>query len=79
MAADLADQALCQALSPNSVGDAAPDVLNPLYNPLGGHSLPLAKVYASLFNGDMRILSMQGHGTDTYIYISKLDHNVLPT
>ena len=29
-----------------------------------GHALPLAKVYATLFGGDLKLLSMEGHGTD---------------
>ena len=44
-----------------------------------GHALPLAKVYATLFGGDLKLLSMEGHGTDCYVYISRIEDNVLPT
>ena len=76
VASDLADQALCQALGPGAL-DGSEDVLDPAPS---GQSLPLAKVYARLFNGDLKILSMEGHGTDCYVYISRVEgDNELPT
>ena len=55
----------------------APDVLSLASDE--GHALPLAKVYATLFGGDLKLLSMEGHGTDCYVYISRIEDNVLPT
>ncbi len=77
VANDLADQSLCQALGPASLQGGAPDVLSPASDE--GHALPLAKVYATLFGGDLKLLSMEGHGTDCYVYISRIEDNVLPT
>ena len=68
---------LCQALGPASLQGGAPDVLSPASDE--GHALPLAKVYATLFGGDLKLLSMEGHGTDCYVYISRIEDNVLPT
>lgn len=75
VAAELADPESCRALGPESLGPSPPDILHED----GGHGLPVARVYARFFNGDIRILSMEGHGTDAYVYISKVDNNVLPT
>jgi len=36
------------------------------------HGLPLSRIYARSFGGDLHVMSMQGHGTDVYIHISKL-------
>jgi len=79
VANDLADQSLCHALGPAALGGAAPDVLSPAADSAEGHALPLAKVYATLFGGDLKLLSMEGHGTDCYVYISRIEDNVLPT
>jgi len=37
-----------------------------------GHGLPLSRLYARYWGGDLRIMSMQGFGTDAYIHIHKL-------
>ena len=58
------------------IADEATDILA---TRVGGHGLPLARVYATLFNGDLQLRSMEGHGTDAYVYISKIQKNVLPT
>mmetsp|Transcript_73617 Transcript_73617/g.195882 ORF Transcript_73617/g.195882 Transcript_73617/m.195882 type:complete len:377 (-) Transcript_73617:184-1314(-) len=36
------------------------------------HGLPLSRIHARAFGGDLSVVSMQGHGTDVYIYLSKL-------
>ena len=74
VARDLADQKLCVPLG--VIADEATDILA---TRVGGHGLPLARVYATLFNGDLQLRSMEGHGTDAYVYISKIQKNVLPT
>jgi len=40
---------------------------------------PSLAFYATLFGGDLKLLSMEGHGTDCYVYISRIEDNVLPT
>eukprot|EP01121_Diplochlamys_sp_Union-15-3_P022312 TRINITY_DN9450_c0_g1_i2.p1 TRINITY_DN9450_c0_g1~~TRINITY_DN9450_c0_g1_i2.p1 ORF type:complete len:387 (-),score=49.87 TRINITY_DN9450_c0_g1_i2:5-1165(-) len=37
-----------------------------------GHGLPFSRLYARYFGGDLKLISIRGFGTDTYIYISKL-------
>jgi len=41
-------------------------------NNLLGYGLPLARLYARYFDGDLRLTSYQGYGTDVYIYIRAL-------
>jgi len=36
------------------------------------HGLPLSRIYARAFGGDLHVMSMQGHGTDVYIHINKM-------
>ncbi|KAK3276200.1 [Pyruvate dehydrogenase (acetyl-transferring)] kinase isozyme 3, mitochondrial [Cymbomonas tetramitiformis] len=37
-----------------------------------GYGLPLSRLYARYFGGDLQILSMEGYGTDAYLHISRL-------
>ncbi|KIR27220.1 pyruvate dehydrogenase kinase [Cryptococcus deuterogattii 99/473] len=37
-----------------------------------GYGLPLARLYARFFGGDLRLISMDGYGTDVYISLNKL-------
>ena len=37
-----------------------------------GHGLPLARLYAKYFNGDLQIIPYYGFGTDAIIYINKI-------
>lgn len=37
-----------------------------------GYGLPTSRLYAQYFGGDMQAISMDGYGTDMYIYLSKL-------
>lgn len=37
-----------------------------------GYGLPLARLYARYFQGDLRAASYEGHGTDIYIYLHAL-------
>lgn len=44
-----------------------------------GYGLPICKVYAQYFGGNLKIISMEGYGTDAYLYLSKLDsHEAIP-
>jgi len=37
-----------------------------------GYGLPLSRLYARYFKGDIKIASVDGYGTDTYIYLQSL-------
>jgi len=37
-----------------------------------GYGLPISRLYARYFGGDMQILSMEGYGTDAYLHLSRL-------
>jgi len=37
-----------------------------------GYGIPISRLYARYFGGDLQITSMDGYGTDAYLYLSKL-------
>lgn len=37
-----------------------------------GYGLPLSRLYARYFKGDIKIGSVHGHGTDVYVYLQRL-------
>mmetsp|Transcript_15403 Transcript_15403/g.13938 ORF Transcript_15403/g.13938 Transcript_15403/m.13938 type:complete len:409 (-) Transcript_15403:998-2224(-) len=37
-----------------------------------GYGLPIARNYARYFGGDLTVMSMEGYGTDSFIYLPKL-------
>ena len=37
-----------------------------------GYGLPLCRLYARYFGGDLQVMSMDGYGTDAYLHLSKL-------
>ena len=39
-----------------------------------GYGLPLSRLYARYFNGDLQIASVDGHGTNVYVYLQRLSH-----
>lgn len=50
------------------------DVYNADQNIMAGYGwgLPLSRVYARYFGGDLQVLSMEGYGTDAYLHLRKL-------
>jgi len=39
-----------------------------------GYGLPLSRLYARYFKGDIQIASVDGFGTDVYVYLQRLSH-----
>ena len=37
-----------------------------------GYGLPISRAYARYFGGDLEIISMEGYGTDAFLYLSRL-------
>merc|ERR1711874_385932 len=37
-----------------------------------GYGLPLARLYVRYFQGDIRLVSVDGYGTDVYIYLKSI-------
>eukprot|EP01137_Pigoraptor_chileana_P002856 Opistho-2@42295 len=56
------------ATPPPLEGDASTDMN---HAPLAGfgYGLPLSRLYARYFGGDLNLISMEGYGTDAYIYL----------
>jgi len=42
-----------------------------------GYGLPLSRLYARYFMGDIKLASVDGYGTDTYIYLQRLSKNAV--
>eukprot|EP01064_Diplonema_japonicum_P012214 TRINITY_DN19682_c0_g1_i1.p1 TRINITY_DN19682_c0_g1~~TRINITY_DN19682_c0_g1_i1.p1 ORF type:complete len:513 (+),score=133.66 TRINITY_DN19682_c0_g1_i1:61-1599(+) len=36
-----------------------------------GYGLPISRLYAQHFDGDLRLLSVEGHGTDAYLHLGR--------
>jgi len=39
-----------------------------------GYGLPLSRLYARYFRGDIKVASVDGFGTDVYVYLQRLSH-----
>lgn len=37
-----------------------------------GYGLPISRLYARYFGGDLQIISMEGYGTDAYLHVNRL-------
>ncbi len=57
--------------------DSGPDFATS--SPLAGlgYGIPISRAYARYFGGDLVIMSMEGYGTDSYIYVPKLNDKQL--
>ena len=57
------------------IGEGAEDIKDfGTSSPLAGlgYGLPIARNYARCFEGDMTLMSMEGYGTDSFIYLPRL-------
>ncbi|TVU37619.1 hypothetical protein EJB05_10944 [Eragrostis curvula] len=43
-----------------------------------GFGLPICRLYAQYFGGDLQIISMEGYGTDAYLHLSRLGDSEEP-
>ena len=43
-----------------------------------GYGLPISRSYARYFGGDLDIMSMEGHGTDAFVYLKRLGNSREP-
>eukprot|EP00924_Labyrinthula_sp_SR-Ha-C_P008874 augustus_masked-scaffold_2-processed-gene-5.53-mRNA-1 protein AED:0.00 eAED:0.00 QI:0/-1/0/1/-1/1/1/0/389 len=49
-------------------------------NPLAGlgYGLPISRLYLKYFGGQLELKSMEGHGTDSFVHLSRLTNNEEP-
>lgn len=43
-----------------------------------GYGLPVSRLYARYFGGDLQIISMEGYGTDAYLHLNRLGNSQEP-
>lgn len=43
-----------------------------------GYGLPISRCYARYFGGDLKLISMEGYGTDAYLHLSRLSEHGEP-
>ncbi|KAF3008791.1 hypothetical protein E8E13_010466 [Curvularia kusanoi] len=42
-----------------------------------GYGLPISRLYARYFGGDLKLISMEGYGTDVYLHLNRLSSSEL--
>lgn len=68
-----ADQRVVEELLNNSESAADFATSSPLAGL--GYGLPISRLYARLFGGDLILMSMEGYGTDSFFYLPRLNTN----
>lgn len=63
-----ADPAVVESLASTDIGDF--DTASPLAGL--GYGLPISRSYARYFGGELSIMSMEGYGTDAFVYLSRI-------
>jgi pyruvate dehydrogenase kinase 2/3/4 len=43
-----------------------------------GYGLPISRSYCRYFGGDLSIMSMEGYGTDAFVYLARLGNTREP-
>jgi pyruvate dehydrogenase kinase 2/3/4 len=43
-----------------------------------GYGLPISRSYCRYFGGDIDVMSMEGHGTDVFVYLKRLGDSIEP-
>ncbi|KAI7903832.1 alpha-ketoacid dehydrogenase kinase [Cokeromyces recurvatus] len=43
-----------------------------------GYGLPISRLYARYFGGDLKLISMEGYGTDVYLHLNRLSNSDEP-
>lgn len=43
-----------------------------------GYGLPISRLYAQYFGGDLKLISMEGYGTDVYLHLNRLSSSNEP-
>lgn len=62
------------------VGSTAQSVDHGVDAPLAGlgYGLPISRTYCRYFGGDLSIMSMEGYGTDAFVYLARLGNSREP-
>lgn len=60
------------ALSPLDEMEDTGDADGPAVLAGYGYGLPLSRLYARYFGGELQIISMEGYGTDAYLHLNRL-------
>ena len=57
-----------------SSGASSPQMAGLTHVPMAGYGygLPLSRLYAHTFGGDLVVISLDGHGTDAFLFLNKL-------
>ena len=43
-----------------------------------GYGLPISRLYSQYFGGDLKLISMEGYGTDVYLHLNRLSSSSEP-